>query len=399
MTKEVKKLWQIDTALHPLVQSYTAGDDVIYDQQLVPYDVQGSKAHAKMLLSKGVINKDEYKALINQLDKLLADWQKGEFVITEEQEDAHTAIEQYLTSNLGDAGKKIHTGRSRNDQTTLMVRLYCKEQMKMIADKTKKLVKITNKKAKKIGNVPMPGYTHTQKAMPTSVNVWLGSYADAWQDCLINLEATNKLLDQNPLGSASGFGISNFDNDRELTTKELGFAKIQENPQYVGLSRGLFESSVLQSASHMMLINSRFASDMILFTTKEFGFFSLPNQFTTGSSIMPNKRNYDLFEIMRANTSTLMAAQQHVAMTYMKLVSGYNRDLQTMKGSLLSGLRITNDTLDLLTEVIPELIVNETALKEAMTDELFVTERVYDLVNQAMPFREAYLQIKKDLKL
>jgi len=395
MTKEVKKLWQIDTPLHPLVQKYTAGDDVVHDQQLLPYDITGSKAHAKMLASKDVLTDKELQQIIDQLDVLLELWEQGKFTITAEQEDAHTAIEQFLTESLGEVGKKIHTGRSRNDQATLMVRLFCQQQIKLIIDKTKELENITKKTAQNFGDIAMPGYTHMQKAMPTTVGTWLESFSDAWRDTIIGLDAVAILIDQNPLGSASGFGIANFENDRELTTKELGFSKTQTNPQYVGLSRGLFEHALVQGLSQQMLVNSRFASDMMLFTTKEFDFFNLPSEFTTGSSIMPNKRNYDLFEIMRANTSIVLAAQQQISATYTKLISGYNRDLQTMKGPLMQSINIVIDTLDLLIEVIPKLELNETNLKSAMTDDLYTTEKVYELVNQGMAFRDAYLTIKK----
>ena len=395
MTKEVKKLWQIDTPLHPLVQQYTAGDDVIYDQKLLPYDVIGSKAHAKMLAKQGILSEKECKSILDALDQLLEKWQKGQFVITAEQEDCHTAIENFLTETLGDTGKKIHTGRSRNDQTTLMVRLFVRDELDKIIAQTNELVSVTRKSAKHLANLSMPGYTHMQKAMPTTVRSWLESFADAWADSVILLAAVKRLIDQNPLGSASGFGIKNFDNDREFTTRELGFSKVQENPQYVGLSRGLFEHAMLQALGQQMLIHSRFASDMMIFTTKEFNFFSLPSEFTTGSSIMPNKRNYDLFEIMRANVSVVLAEQQQVAMSYTKLMSGYNRDLQTMKAPLMHAIKITQDTLELLIEIMPNITPNKQTLKAAMTDDLFVTQRVYELVNQGMAFRDAYLTIKK----
>ena len=395
MTKEVKKLWQIDTPLHPLVQQYTAGDDVIYDQKLLPYDVIGSKAHAKMLAKQGILSEKECKSILDALDQLLEKWQKGQFVITAEQEDCHTAIENFLTETLGDTGKKIHTGRSRNDQTTLMVRLFVRDELDKIIAQTNELVSVTRKSAKHLANLSMPGYTHMQKAMPTTVEIWLESFADAWADSVILLAAVKRLIDQNPLGSASGFGIKNFDNDREFTTRELGFSKVQENPQYVGLSRGLFEHAMLQALGQQMLIHSRFASDMMIFTTKEFNFFSLPSEFTTGSSIMPNKRNYDLFEIMRANVSVVLAEQQQVAMSYTKLMSGYNRDLQTMKAPLMHAIKITQDTLELLIEIMPNITPNKQTLKAAMTDDLFVTQRVYELVNQGMAFRDAYLTIKK----
>jgi len=396
MTQEVKKLWQVNTSLHPLVQQYTAGDDVIYDQQLVPYDIAGTKAHAKMLKKAAVLTDKEYNILIQSLDKLLVKWEVGEFVITPEQEDCHTAIEQYLTTDLGEIGKKVHTGRSRNDQAITMVRLYLGDKLVEVRHKLEQATTAFAAKSHNLNHV-MPGYTHMQKAMPTQVSTWLISYSDALKDANHSLDAVAKLIDQNPLGSASGFGIRNFENDRQLTAKELGFSKVQTNPQYVGLSRGLFEYSFVQSLSYIMLVVNRFASDMMLFTTQEFGYFSLPDEYTTGSSIMPNKRNYDLFEIMRANLSAVMAGQQAIAMTYSNLMSGYNRDLQTVKSSLISSTDTVTSTLDLLSEVVPKIAVNEAKLASSMTDDLYVTEKVYELVANGMPFRDAYLEVKKSL--
>jgi argininosuccinate lyase len=245
----------------------------------------------------------------------------------------------------------------------------------------------------------MPGYTHMQRAMPTTVGMWLGSYADAFSDCVLEVQAVLQLIDQNPLGSASGFGIHTLLLKRDITTKELGFAKTQDNPMYCGLSRGVFETQVLHALALPMIFASRFAADMLLFTTDEYNFVSLPKNFTTGSSIMPNKQNYDLFEIMRANTSVFSGYQQQVQQIVSGLCSGYGRDLQLTKPPLVYGLELACSTLELLAEVIPYLSVNPSQLNQAMSPELFATDHVYELVLQGIPFRDAYITVKQQLQV
>jgi argininosuccinate lyase len=381
----MNKLWQTNNnKLHPLVEKFTVQDDYLLDLQLLSYDVKASLAHAKMLYQMDVLNKKELLEIQLKLKKI------SFAVIEKNQEDGHTAIENYL----GKVGKKIHTGRSRNDQSLVMIRLFMKDKLKQINQQTKKLIKVIKKKK---SNIPMPGYTHLQKAMPTTVGVWLDSFSQALKDFQFLLVSTMKLIDQNPLGSASGFGISNFVVDKEYTTKILGFQKTQFNPMYCGFSRGYFENIVLQTLSQPMIIASRFANDMLLFTTQEFNFFSLPDSFTTGSSIMPQKRNYDVLEIMRANIKVFTSYQSSIQSIVSSIGSGYQRDLQLTKKPFVEGVNLCLDTIILLTAIVEALQVNKERLKTAMTDDLYLTNQVYELVNQGLSFRDAYIKVKKDI--
>lgn len=389
------KLWQTNNSqLNPLVEEFTVGDDYIFDQELLPYDIKGSIAHAEMLLKIGIINNEEFTQAKKGLQEILNKWNEGKFIIKKNQEDGHTAIEQYLTENFGEVGKKIHTGRSRNDQSLVMIRLFMKEKLLEIQAELLELIKTLEKESRKNNQIKMPGYTHLQKAMPTTVGVWLDSFTSAFKDFLVILEATIKIIDQNPLGSASGFGIENFSLDRELTTKELQFSKTQENPMYCGFSRGYFENIVLQTLSQPMIIASKFANDMLLFTTQEFNFFSLPNEFTTGSSIMPQKRNYDVFEIMRGNAKVFSSHQNEVQSIVSSIGSGYQKDLQLTKKPFVQGVNLCLNTVTLLTTIVQSLQINYTNIEKAMTNDLYVTNEVYELVKKGKSFREAYSEIK-----
>ena len=392
------KLWQINNnQLHPLVEEFTVGDDYIFDQQLLPYDIHASIAHVEMLFGIGVINKKELIQAKKGLNKILSKWKKNDFIIEKNQEDGHTAIEQYLTGNYGDIGKKIHTGRSRNDQSLVMIRLFMKEKLLEIQSELQQLVVSFKKQSKKNRQTPMPGYTHMQKAMPTRVGMWLDSFVSTFEDFDLILKATLTIIDQNPLGSASGFGIENFLLDREVTTKKLNFSKTQKNSLYCGLSRGYFELIVLQTLSQPMIMAGRFANDMLLFTTQEFNFFSLPKEFTTGSSIMPQKRNYDIFEIMRGNAKVFISYQNEIQNIVSSIGSGYQRDLQLTKKPLVNGINLCLITIKLLSEIIDSLQVNKDKLKKAMTKDLYVTNKVYELVKKGKSFRDAYAEIKNSL--
>lgn len=392
------KLWQTSDGPHPLVEQYTVGNDYLVDLKLLDYDLQASGAHAKMLAKLGIFDKNELKDILAGLNEIKKLHESGKLKILPEQEDMHTAIEQYLTESCGEAGKKIHTGRSRNDQVLAALRLYMKDKLNLIAAKLQLATTEYNKAAKKYSDIPMPGYTHMQKAMPTSVSKWLKSYADATADLQILIKANQELVDQNPLGSASGFGIGNFSGDREFTAAELAFSKVQNNEIYCANSRGFFELACLQNMQLVTIICSRFASDMLLFTTREFSYFSLPDEFTTGSSIMPNKRNYDVFEIMRGSAGLQNGYVQQVQGAISTLGSGFQRDLQLTKEPFIKGVELTLSTLEVLAATLPELKANEDSLKQAMTSELFATEEVYKLVSGGIPFREAYKQVKNNIE-
>ena len=389
------KLWQsAEGEIHPLVEAYTIGEDYRLDQQLLPYDIMASKAHAGMLHQMEVLTLEEWKSVMKGLDDILEQWAKGNFQIALEQEDGHTAIEQYLSTHYGEIGKKIHTGRSRNDQSLVMLRLYAREQHQAVEAALEKVVGCFRETAHKHGQTPMPGYTHLQAAMPTTVGAWLGAYQDGFFDARSMLSCMDVILQQNPLGSASGFGIDSFPMDRNYTTEMLGFARTQENPLYCGLSRGWMEASFLNSLAPAMQMAGRFAQDMLLFTTREFGFFSLPEHFTTGSSIMPQKRNYDLFEVMRGQVRVFLGYQQQLSGIVAGLNSGYQRDLQLTKKPFLQGVELARHTFFLLAEVITALQVNTGRLDAAMDAELFVTDQVYRKVQEGVPFREAYQAVK-----
>ncbi len=390
------QIWQTqDGKLNPLVEAYTVGDDYILDAILAKYDVKASLAHARMLHSMGVLSDDDINNINSGLGELSKKIDNKSFIIEPSQEDCHTAIEEYLTENYGEVGKKIHTGRSRNDQSMVMMRLYMIDIFNYMQNAVAQLVKVYEETSKKYVNVAMPGYTHMQKAMPTTAGVWLGAYKDGFEDTSKLINGARIYIDQNPLGSASGFGISNFAMNRNITTKELNFAKTQENPMYCGYSRGLFENVVLQALSPVMIIAAKFANDMLLFSTSDFDFVALPPEFTTGSSIMPQKRNYDVFEIMRGNTKVYHSLQQQIQDIILGIGGGYQRDLQLTKRPFINALEICKQTVDLLTLMVPKIIVNKDKLAKAMTDDLFVTNIVYDLVNSGMSFRDAYIKVKQ----
>ncbi|MBK2092555.1 argininosuccinate lyase [Francisella philomiragia] len=393
-----KKLWQTETdKLLPIVEKYTVGQDYILDQKLLKYDLQASLAHAKMLYKMKVITKDELNLLKKGLQEIQELLSNNEFRITQDQEDGHTAIEQYLCMHYGEVGKKIHTGRSRNDQSLVMLRLFMIDKIQFLEKTIQENIYTLRSKASKFKNIPMPGYTHMQKAMPTTVATWLGSFADALADTLLLISATSKVINQNPLGSASGFGINNFKHDKEYTTELLGFNRTQDNPIYCALSRGYFEKLTLQTFSNPISIYSRFANDMMLFTMAEFDYFSLSNSYTTGSSIMPQKRNYDLFEIMRGNAKLYQGYLQQITSIIDSVPSGYNRDYQLTKLPFFEAITLIEDTALLFNSTIKDLNVHIDKLEQAMTPDLYATEEVYKLVEQGLSFRDAYVAIKLKL--
>jgi len=395
---EGNKLWQTSNSggLNPQVEAYTVGQDVQDDQFLLGYDIRASQAHAKMLQSIDIINEDELQQLLAALDNLFAEWRDGNFTIRPNQEDGHTAIEQYLVEQVGDAGKKIHTGRSRNDQVLVMMRLYLKEQLRTSIELTRSVANAFSEAAKQAGSTPMPGYTHMQKAMPTTVAMWLMSYADAFGDSQAILIAALEMIDQNPLGSAAGFGIS-IDIDRQLTTTELGFKKVQENPMYCGLSRGFFDMIAVQGLNPLMVLAGKFAHDMLLFTTQEFDLVSLPDSFTTGSSIMPHKRNYDVFEVMRGRANIFGSYGSQLQALSSGIGSGFQRDLQLTKHITLTAFAEAVATLEVLALAVSELQFNEDKLQASITEEMHSVSKINELVGQGMPFRDAYQQVKNEL--
>ena len=393
----MKKLWdrKTGTKTNQTVENYTVGVDYLLDLELLPYDIKGTMAHAKMLHKIKILDKKELSILITGLNKILSLWKNGKFKIDKSQEDGHTAIEAYLTENYGEVGKKVHTGRSRNDQSLTMTRLFSKEKLGKIKKETENLAKSLEQQIKKQGKIKMPGYTHMQRAMPSSVGMWLGSYCDSLKDDLICLDAVMKIIDQNPLGSAAGYGENTLGFNRGFTAKELGFGKVQANPMYCAFSRGKFENLILQAVSNVMFDIGKMSSDLLLFTTKEFNFFTLPDSFKTGSSIMPQKKNYDVLELIRGNIAVFNGYQNQIENIIKNLPAGYNRDFQLTKEPYMKGIKLALDTLEVMILVIKNLETKKTNLENACSSELYATDEALKLVRTGKNFREAYQEVKE----
>ncbi|KKQ47100.1 MAG: Argininosuccinate lyase [Candidatus Yanofskybacteria bacterium GW2011_GWC2_37_9] len=393
----MKKLWdrKTGTKTNQTVENYTVGVDYLLDLELLPYDIKGTMAHAKMLHKIKILDKKELSILITGLNKILSLWKNGKFKIDKSQEDGHTAIEAYLTENCGEVGKKVHTGRSRNDQSLTMTRLFSKEKLGKIKKETENLAKSLEQQIKKQGKIKMPGYTHMQRAMPSSVGMWLGSYCDSLKDDLICLDAVMKIIDQNPLGSAAGYGENTLGLNRGFTAKELGFGKVQANPMYCAFSRGKFENLILQAVSNVMFDIGKMSSDLLLFTTKEFNFFTLPDSFKTGSSIMPQKKNYDVLELIRGNIAVFNGYQNQIENIVKNLPAGYNRDFQLTKEPYMKGIKLALDTLEVMILVIKNLETKKTNLENACSSELYATDEALKLVRTGKNFREAYQEVKE----
>lgn len=391
------KIWQsTSTSLHPLVEKYTVGNDYILDTRLLPFDIEASKAHAQALAKAKILTKTELSKLNKGLNEILALHAKGKFMIKQSDEDCHTAIENYLTEKYGDLGKKIHTCRSRNDQVLVATRLYTRKKLKQISAELIKLQKIFLRMAKKYEFLPMPGYTHTRRAMPSSVGHWAAAFLEELINGHIILESAYNLNDQNPLGAAAGFGI-NYNIDRRLTTKLLKFKRVQLNSLYCVNSRGLTESYIMSVLTQITMTLGRLATEMIWYTTPEYNFFDLPYEFTTGSSIMPQKRNPDIFEIVRGNVGVIVGLQTTVKDICKNLISGYNRDTQLTKEPLIKALGITRRSLEVLALVMSAIKPKKDVLMKSLTPELFAVNEANKLVKGGMPFRDAYRHVKEHL--
>ena len=389
------KLWQKKYDLNAAVEKFTVGNDYLLDQELVPFDCQASRAHARMLNKIGILSDSETADLLSGIDQILDLHAKGKFKIRPEDEDCHTAIENFLTQKIGIAGEKIHTGRSRNDQVLTALRLYCKTQLNEISSAVQTTIATITEFIQKYGEVKMPGFTHTRKAMPSSVAMWAGALRDALADDLDLLSCATKLIDQNPLGTGAGFGVP-LALDRQMTTDELHFARIQENPIYAQNSRGKFEGFALSVMSQIMYDLNKIASDLILFTMPEFNYFTLPDEFLTGSSIMPHKKNPDVLELLRAKYHEVFTYEMQVRNTGVNLISGYHRDLQLTKEAIIRAFKTTLTSVQTTIVLFENLSVNRKNCRKAMTAELFATDKVYQLVKSGVPFREAYRQISQE---
>lgn len=390
------KLWQKNYELDKEVEKFTVGNDYLTDRNLVRYDAYGSIAHSMMLNRIGILSKRELKKLKTALKEIIKLDQNSKFEIKQQDEDVHTAIENHLTKKLGNLGKKIHTARSRNDQVLADLRLYSKAKLLETQKHVVELASALSDSAKKYKYIPMPGYTHSRKAMPSSIGLYFGSFAESLVDDLEVLDEAYELNNQSPLGSGAGYGLP-LDVDRQFTSDLLGFEKVQNNSLYVQNSRGKFESVAIFALGNLMADLARLSNDLVMFSMEEFGFFTLPDEFCTGSSIMPQKKNPDVFELMRAKAAKVDANLYFVKSAAFKMQSGYNRDLQLTKDALIESFDIALSALKIFTTMIGKIKINTEKCIEACTPDLFATEHAYDLVKKGMPFRDAYAEAAKNM--
>jgi argininosuccinate lyase len=386
------KLWDKGFSIDQQIENFTVGNDREIDIHIAKYDVQASLAHAIMLESIGIITANELSDLKRGLQKLASDIENGTFVIEPSFEDVHSKIEWELTDKLGEVGKKIHTARSRNDQVLVSLQLYYKENLAIINDKTKTLFNTLIGLAEKHKESLLPGYTHLQVAMPSSFGLWFSAYAELLIDDVYMLNAVSKIVDQNPLGSAAGYG-SSFPIDRELTTKELDFATLKYNVVAAQLSRGKSERSIASALGGLCNTMSRFAMDVCLYMSQNFNFISFPDALTTGSSIMPHKKNPDVFELIRGKCNKIQALHTEMVMITNNLPSGYHRDFQLLKENIISAFEDVKDILDILNYAIQQVIVKDIDLNDEKYQYLFTVDSINNLVVGGMSFREAYQKI------
>ena len=388
-----KKIWNtkgIESSYE--ITSFLAGEDIELDKSIFIYDIDATIAHIKGLASIGVIKKNELAKLIKSLKELRLKFLNKSFKLTEKYEDCHSAIEFYLTKELGELGKKVHTGRSRNDQVLVAMRLFAKKNLIDFKKSNKSIARVLLRMAKKHENNPMPGYTHLQRAMPSSWGLWFASYAESFIDNVDLINSTIEWIDSNPLGSAAGYGVA-LPLDRKLTTKELGFKRTQINSLYIQNSRGKYEMQIINTLKQSMLDVRKFSWDMSLFLSQEFDLLKIDKAYLTGSSIMPNKHNPDVIEILRANYS-ILAGQASELENLLSLPSGYQRDLQLTKRSLISSFDISLKSLNILPKLIGSIKVNKSKSIAYIDEEMKMTDKVYALVAQGKPFRDAYNLIK-----
>jgi argininosuccinate lyase len=386
------KLWDKGFSIDKQIEIFTVGNDREIDMHIAKYDVQASLAHAIMLQSIGIISADELKDLKRGLQELAADIENGTFIIEASFEDVHSKIEWELTNKLGEVGKKIHTARSRNDQVLVALQLYYKENLSVINDKTKTLFDTLLGLAETHKEALLPGYTHLQVAMPSSFGLWFSAYAELLIDDVYMLNAVSKVVDQNPLGSAAGYG-SSFPIDRELTTKELNFATLKYNVVAAQLSRGKSERSIASALGGLCNTMSRFAMDVCLYMSQNFNFISFPDELTTGSSIMPHKKNPDVFELIRGKCNKIQALHTEMVMITNNLPTGYHRDFQLLKENIINAFEDVKDILDIFNYSIQQVIVKDIDLNDEKYQYLFTVDSINNLVIEGMSFREAYQKI------
>lgn len=392
-----QKLWEKNVQVDHEVDLFTVGKDREMDLYLAPYDVLGSMAHITMLESIGLLTKEELQLLLKELRAIHSVAEKGEFVIEEGIEDVHSQVELMLTRQLGDMGKKIHSGRSRNDQVLLDLKLFTRAKIQQIVKSTEKLFQVLLEQSDRYKHVLMPGYTHLQIAMPSSFGLWFGAYAESLVDDLRLMEAAYRICNRNPLGSAAGYG-SSFPLKRQMTTDLLGFDSLDYNVVYAQMGRGKMERTVAFAMAGIAATLSKLAFDACLFNSQNFGFIKLPDQFTTGSSIMPHKKNPDVFELTRAKCNKIQGLPTQITLICNNLPSGYFRDLQIIKEVFLPAFDELNDCLTMVTHMMREIKVNEHILDDDKYALVFSVEEVNKRVLNGVPFRDAYKQVGLEIE-
>jgi argininosuccinate lyase len=390
------KLWDKGYTVNNLVERYTVGNDREWDQRLIPFDIQTNRAHAAMLHQIGLLSAEEWNALAAALDELQQQWETEGLTIGEEFEDVHSWLEHLLTENCGDAGRKIHTARSRNDQVLTDLHLYAKASVVVISEAVITLFDQLMELAEEHKDRLLPGYTHMQVAMPSSFGLWFSAYAESLVDDMLLLQAAYRMADQNPLGSAAGYG-SSFPINRTLTTELLGFGTMRYNSVGAQMSRGRLEKSVSFALSSISATLGKLADDICLYMSQNFGFVTFPKELTTGSSIMPHKQNPDVFEVMRARCNSVQQASAHLTLLTANLTSGYHRDFQELKGVFMESIETTIDNLEVATFMLKHIQVQPEIVGLPIYDAMYTVESLHERVLQGVPFRTAYQQLGKEV--
>ncbi len=388
----MKPIWDKGKPVNELIQRYTVGRDREMDMMLAKSDVTGSLAHITMLQSIGLLGADELKILSNGLKDILDTIEKGEFTIEEGVEDVHSEVELILTRKFGDMGKKIHSGRSRNDQVLVDLKLFTRDRLHSLVNSVRGLFDILIRQSERFRDVLLPGYTHLQIAMPSSFGLWFGSYAEALTDDMLQIQAAYRMVNRNPLGSAAGYG-SSFPIDRQMTTDLLGFESMNYNVVYAQMTRGKMERNVAYALASVAATISRLAYDACMYNSQNFGFIKLPDDCTTGSSIMPHKKNPDVFELTRAKCNLIQSIPQQITLMTNNLPSGYFRDMQIVKELFLPSFEMLEDCITMTAYMLEHIKVREDILSDPKYDAIFSVEEVNRLVLEGVPFREAYRQV------
>ncbi len=396
-TTMAKKLWEKDVTVNPEIERFTVGRDRELDLLLARYDVLGSIAHSTMLQSIGMLSSEEMEELHNELRNIYDIIEEGNFIIEEGVEDVHSQVELMLTRKLGDTGKKIHSGRSRNDQVLLDLKLFTRHEMQEVCQGVKRLFDALLEQSEKHKEILMPGYTHLQVAMPSSFGLWFGAYAESLADDMLFLQAAYRMCNRNPLGSAAGYG-SSFPINRAMTTELLGFDSMNYNVAYAQMGRGKCEKNIAFALATVAGTLAKLAFDACMFNSQNFGFVKLPAECTTGSSIMPHKKNPDVFELLRARCNRLQALPNDILLIMNNLPSGYFRDLQIIKELFLPAFTEIKECLAMATYIIERIEVNKEILSDSRYDAMFSVEEVNRLAAEGMPFRDAYRKVGLDIE-